>query len=78
MIFYGGKMFADWKGDILVGSLEPGALVRLELDGDKVAGEERLVDDQGRVRDVAEDNDGALLLLIDSDAGALVRVTPKD
>ena len=77
MVFYDGDMFADWQGDLLVGSLAPGALVRLELDGDKVTGEERLLDNQGRIRDVVQDRDGALLLLIDSDAGAVLRVTPK-
>jgi aldose sugar dehydrogenase len=77
MIFYGGGMFPDWQGDILAGSLAPGALVRLELDGDTVTGEERLLQDEGRIRDVAEDRDGSLLLVIDSDAGAVLRVTPK-
>jgi aldose sugar dehydrogenase len=77
MVFYDGEMFADWQGDLLVGSLKPGALVRLELEGDTVVGEERLADDQGRIRDVVQDRDGALLLLIDSDAGGVLRVTPK-
>jgi aldose sugar dehydrogenase len=75
MIFYGGEMFADWQGDVLVGSMKPGALVRLELDGDMVVGEERLLPGQGRIRDVAEDRDGALLLLVDAEAGAVLRVT---
>ena len=78
MIFYDGEMFADWQGDVLVGSLDPGALVRLELDGDKVVGEERLLDNEGRIRDVVQDRDGALLVLIDSDAGGVLRVTPKE
>jgi glucose/arabinose dehydrogenase len=77
MVFYDGEMFADWQGDLLVGSLAPGGLVRLELDGDTVVGEERLLSNQGRIRDVVQDRDGALLLLIDSDAGAVLRVTPK-
>ena len=77
MIFYDGGMFADWQGDVLVGSMKPGALVRLELDGDTVVGEERLIKDQGRIRDVAQDRDGALLVLVDSDAGAVLRLTPK-
>jgi glucose/arabinose dehydrogenase len=77
MIFYDGEMFAGWQGDVLVGSLKPGALVRLELDGDTVVGEERLLTNQGRIRDVAQDRDGALLVLIDSDAGAVLRLTPK-
>jgi glucose/arabinose dehydrogenase len=75
MVFYDGAMFSEWQGDILVGSLTPGALVRLRLDGDKVVGEERLLTDAGRIRDVAIASDGALLLLTDADEGALLRVT---
>ncbi len=77
MVFYDGEMFPEWQGDILVGSLKPGGLVRLELDGNTVVGEERLLPHQGRIRDVVQDQDGAVLLLLDSDAGALLRVTPK-
>lgn len=76
MVFYDGSMFADWRGDLLIGSLNPGALVRLELQGDTVVGEERLLTDIGRVRDVELDSDGSLLLLIDADNGSVVRVTP--
>lgn len=78
MIFYKGDMFADWKGDLVISSLKPGGLVRLTLDGDTVTGEQRLLGKQGRVRDVVEDEDGALLVLIDADPGALLRVTPKE
>ncbi len=77
MVFYDGQMFPGWQSDVLVGSLSPGALVRLELDGTTVVGEERLLTRQGRIRDVAQDRDGALLLLVDADAGALLRVTPE-
>lgn len=76
MVFYRGELF-PWQGDVLIGSLVPGSLVRLELDGDTVTGEERLAQNQGRVRDVVEGLDGSLLLLIDSDAGAVLRVTPQ-
>ena len=31
MTFYQGDLFPDWDGDLLVASLNPGALVRLEL-----------------------------------------------
>ena len=77
MAFYDGEMFADWQGDALVGSLQPGALVRLELEGGRVVGEERLLDGQGRIRDVAVAPDGALLVLTDADDGALLRLTPE-
>lgn len=76
MTFYQGEMFPDWQGDLLIASLTPGGVMRLELDGDTVTGEERLFAGQGRIRDVAVDHDGALLVLTDHDDGALLRLTP--
>lgn len=75
LIFYEGEMFADWQGDILLGALAGQALVRLDMEGDSVVGEERLRGG-ARVRDVAIDEDGAILILIDDDPGALIRLTP--
>ncbi len=43
-----------------------------------MTGEERLLPNQGRIRDVAQDQDGALLLLIDSEAGGVLRVTAEN
>ncbi len=76
MAFYDGAMFPTWRGDLLVGAMNPGALVRLRLDGDTVTGEERLLTNAGRIRDVAVAPDGAILVLIDADDGALLRLTP--
>ena len=41
----------------------------------KVVGEERLLTDQGRIRDIVQAPDGALYVLVD-DAGKVLRVTP--
>jgi glucose/arabinose dehydrogenase len=76
MAFYDGAMFPDWQGDVLIGAMNPGALVRLDLDGDTVTGEERLLKDVGRIRDVEIAPDGAILVLTDADDGALLRLTP--
>jgi glucose/arabinose dehydrogenase len=82
MTFYSGDLFEGWQGDLLVAALNPGALVRLELVDDiesgttRVVGEERLLTDRGRIRDVAETPDGALLVLTDADDGSLLRLTP--
>jgi glucose/arabinose dehydrogenase len=72
MVFYDGP-FADWRGDLLIGSLNPGALVRLKMSGRRVVGE-----DVGRVRDVLQAPDGALLILVDADHGSVLRVTPNE
>jgi aldose sugar dehydrogenase len=73
-----GKLFPEWKGNLLIGGLASKALVRLVMQGDKVIGEERLLTDRGeRIRDVVEGPDGAIWLLTDSTNGKLLRVTPK-
>ncbi len=76
MVFYQGEMFADWQGDILLGALAGQSLVRLDVEDDTILGEERLRVGEGRVRDVEIDENGALLILIDADPGALIRLTP--
>lgn len=74
MTFYKGSLF-PWTGDLLIAGLS-GALVRLELSGEKVTGEERLGRDIGRIRDVLEDSDGSLLIVTDEANGVLARLTP--
>lgn len=76
LVFYDGNMLPDWQGDILLGALAGQALVRLQMDGNTVVGEERLRTGEGRVRDVDVDENGAILILIDDDPGALIRLTP--
>ena len=77
MTFYQGAMFPDWQGDLLIGGLRAGSLVRLKLQGDRVVGEQRLVEGIGRVRDVEVAPDGALLVLIDADPGQLIRLARR-
>jgi glucose/arabinose dehydrogenase len=77
MAFYTGDLFATWKGNLFVGALKFQLLARLELDGEKVIKEERLLQNLGeRIRDVRQGPDGALWLLTDSGNGRVLRVTP--
>jgi len=77
MAFYTGDLFATWRGNLFVGALAAQLLVRLELDGEKVVKEERLLHDLGeRIRDVRVGPDGALWLLTDNSSGRILRVTP--
>ncbi len=74
MTFYSGAMFPEWEGNLLIGGLASQKLVRLVIEGDRVVGEERLLD-VGRIRDVEVAADGALLVLIDDADGAVLRVS---
>jgi glucose/arabinose dehydrogenase len=78
MAFYTGDLFPKWKGSVLVGGLVSQNVVRLEVDGEKVTGEERIL--QGireRIRDVRVGPDGAIYLATDNSAGRILRVSPK-
>ncbi len=77
MTFYQGDAFPDWQGDLLIGSLNPGELVRLRLEDGRVTGEESVGKGNGRIRDVQLTETGEILLLVDSEAGAVLRVGPK-
>ena len=77
MAFYRGDAFPDWQGDLLVGALAHRKLVRVMLEGDRVVGEEALLEgDIGRIRDVRVGPDGLVYLLNDEAPGALFRLRP--
>ena len=81
MAFYTGTLFAAWKGNLFVGGHGTSDLVRLELDGEKVVAEERLLKDlqpkPERIRDVRQGPDGALYVVTDSANGRILKLVPK-
>ena len=76
MTFYTGERFGQWRGDLFVGSLKFGLLVRLDVEGEAIVGEQRMLHNVGRVRDVIEGPDGFLYLVTDSPNGQLLRLVP--
>ncbi len=79
MAFYTGAAFPKWRGNLFVGALRGQLLARLELDGERVVHEERLlVGAVGRIRDVRQGPDGYLYLLIDSGNAPLLRLEPVE
>ncbi len=77
MTFYNGDKFPDWQGSLFIGSLKFKLLVRLQLEGDKVISEQRLLKNKlGRIRDVQIGPDGYIYLLTDATDGKLVRIQP--
>ncbi|MEN9226815.1 MAG: PQQ-dependent sugar dehydrogenase [Thermostichus sp. HHBFW_bins_43] len=78
MTFYTGEAFPEWQGNLFVGALAGQHLARLQLDGDRVVAEERLLEGAvGRIRDVRQGPDGLLYLLTDAPNGSLLRLEPK-
>ncbi len=77
MAFYTGDKFPAWKGNLFIGALKARALVRLTLNGERVVGEERLLEDFGeRIRDVRNGPGGTLYVLTDDDPGKLIKLEP--
>lgn len=75
MAFYTGDKYPGWKGSVFVGSLSPGALVRLVLENGQVVREDRYLDDlRERIRDVQQGPDGLLYLITDNSDGRILRV----
>jgi aldose sugar dehydrogenase len=75
LAFYRGEEFADWKGDLLVGALAGAKLVRLDVEGGKIVGEEAMLEDLGeRIRDVRVSKDGGVYLLTDSPQGRILKL----
>jgi len=78
MLFYTGKLFPKWSGSLFTGALAGTMLVRLQINGNRVTGEERLLQNlHERIRDVRQGPDGALWLLTDSSSGRILRVAPS-
>ena len=77
MAFYTGHPGSPWNDSLFLGALADQDLIRLSLDGDRIIGEERLLEDLGaRIRDVRVGTDGNVYVLTDAENGKLLRLTP--
>ncbi len=77
LMFYTGDAFPQWKGNVLIGSMQPGGLVRLVHQDGKVVKEERFRGELGtRIRDVQQGPDGLVYLLTDEGDGRVLRLAP--
>lgn len=81
MVFYTGTLFPAWRNSLFIGGLGSLNLVRLTVAGEKVTGEERLLQDlqpaRERIRDVVQGPDGALYLLTDNAKGRILKLAPR-
>lgn len=79
LAFYTADRFPAWQGSLFVGALAHQKLVRLSLEGERVTGEEVLLEGLGeRIRDVRQGPDGYLYLVTDAAKGQVLRVGLAD
>ncbi|AKC88085.1 oxidoreductase [Pseudoxanthomonas suwonensis] len=77
MAFYTGHPGKPWNDSLFLGALAQRNLIRLQLDGDRIVAEERLLHDLGeRIRDVRLGADGNLYLVTDETDGKLLKLEP--
>lgn len=70
------KLYPNWQGNLLVGALAFRHIARVQLADAKYVTEEKLVQDIGRVRSVAESPDGYIYALTEG-PGLLIKLMPK-
>jgi len=75
MTFVDSDRYPGWKNNILIGSLRFQYLERVELDGEKVVEQEKLLEGIGRVRNVRVGPDGFIYVAAES-PGFIVRLLP--
>lgn len=78
MAFYDSDEHPEWRHSLFIGALKDRELIRLQLEGDSIVSEERLLSDMdARIRDVRVGPDGNVYVLTDAENGALYRVSPQ-
>lgn len=63
---------------MFVGALAGQHLARIALDGRRVVGEERLLVDRARIRDVTVGPEGAIYVVTDEDNGQILKIVPAE
>lgn len=78
MAFYNADRHPQWRNSLFIGALKDRQLIRLQLDGERITAEERLLSElDARIRDVRTGPDGHVYVLTDAGDGALYRVSPQ-
>jgi glucose/arabinose dehydrogenase len=78
-IFYHGNRFPSWRGQAVIAAMQPAAIVRVAIEGER-AREVSRTPMPHRVREIVEGQDGSVWLLEDGQeagAGRLLRLTPR-
>jgi glucose/arabinose dehydrogenase len=75
MTFVTSDMYPGWEGDLLVASLKFSYIAHLDVEGDEILKETRLVEGIGRIRAVEEGPDGYIYFTAEGDG--VYRLVPS-
>lgn len=75
--FYEGDKFPQWKHNLLVTALAQQELRRIVIEGERVVHQEVILQDIGRLRDVASGPDGAIYIAV-NDPDRIVKLVPAE
>ena len=75
LIFYGGDLFPEWRGNAFIGGLRSQALIRVDFVNGHPVEAERFRWSM-RLREIEEGPDGALYVLEDGAPARLIRLVP--
>lgn len=75
MAFVTGDRYPGWEGDLMVGSLKFMRLQHVQMDGKTVLGEQKIINNMGRVRDVRMGPDDYLYASVEGEG--IVRLEVK-
>ncbi len=68
--------FKSWKGSLLTGSLKFNYVSRATVQGDKITGEEKILEGIGRVRNIKQGPDGNIYVAVEG-PGRIIKVTAE-
>lgn len=77
LLYYTGDKFPEWHGNLFTGALALTHVARVELKNGNYAHEEKLLQDIGRVRHVAQGQDGYVYVLTEG-PGMLLKLRPAE
>ena len=76
--FYTGDRFPRWRDQLFVGALARSELRRLVIAEGRVTGQEVILRNEGRVRDVTTGPDCSIHVALEARSGRVVRLVPAD
>jgi len=77
LLYYTGNKFPEWQNNLFSGALALTHVARVELKNGNYIHEEKLLQDIGRVRHIAQSTDGYIYVLTEG-PGMLLKLTPAE